>query len=581
MPKYWLISDRDRGGNGSHRNNDGLTYWVSDAGPLTDISNWKKETPSKFQTVLVEVSDQFPLLGPAETENQSHIAILIPESSNGFNSATSFYESLCGRLFEGPNSLGLCILFDWPSLAAGESDRRNARMCAEDLADILVMLLDWLVSKRDDATRDPAAACRAKVSLIAHGIGNYVLQKAMSIAWARRYQLRLSLVNQLVMVAADVDNDLFDAGALDNNDGTAMVALSHRITVLYSGRDAVLGASEELKRSGKRCLGRSGLAHRPPLASQLTQTDNVWDVDCSSFFPSSLREQEIHVAYFKTDAVLSFIRQILRGLDQGGLQVAVSSASQPDAATRMRDSDHKQQSVKPEIVLLVHGIRTHATWEEMVRSQLQDKPKRIVVPLRYGFMDVFQFWFPLWTRNRAIEKIYRRILDARSTYPGASYSIIAHSFGTYAICRILDDYPDIVLHRLVLCGSIVPNDFRWDHLAGRLESEVVNECGSRDIWPVLAKSTTWGYGDSGAFGFGTPRVQDRFHNYKHSDYFNQEFVEEYWLPYFLSGDIVDSEYEINRKAIPWWVSVLGVPWKYVVVAVILFGLVAAVLYSRA
>src|SRR5438046_10746614 len=112
MPKYWLISDRDRGGIGSNRNNNGLTYWVSDAGPLTDISNWKKETRRKFQTLLASASDQFPLLSPGETEGQSHIAILIPGSSVGFNSATSFYEKLCRALFDGPDNLGLCILFD-------------------------------------------------------------------------------------------------------------------------------------------------------------------------------------------------------------------------------------------------------------------------------------------------------------------------------------------------------------------------------------------------------------------------------------------------------------------------------------
>jgi len=73
---------------------------------------------------------------------------------------------------------------------------------------------------------------------MAHSMGNYLLQKAMAAAWTRKNQpLLVSLVNQLLMVAADVDNDLFDAGALDNSDGSAVANLTYRITALYSGRD--------------------------------------------------------------------------------------------------------------------------------------------------------------------------------------------------------------------------------------------------------------------------------------------------------------------------------------------------------
>ena len=105
---------------------------------------------------------------------------------------------------------------------------------------------------------------------------NYVVQKTMAAAWTRKNQpLSVSLINQLLMVAADVDNDLFDAGAPDNNDGSAIVNLTYRITALYSGRDEVLGASAGLKHFGTRRLGRAGLAHRPPLVTQPPQTDNV------------------------------------------------------------------------------------------------------------------------------------------------------------------------------------------------------------------------------------------------------------------------------------------------------------------
>ena len=125
--------------------------------------------------------------------------------NNKFTSATKFYQDLCGRLFDGPDSLGLCILYDWPSrgsILGYEPDRSHARLCAHDLTDVLSALFDWLVEKQQETINNAAKACKAKVSLIAHSVGNYVVQKAMASAWTRKNQpLLVSLINQLVMVA--------------------------------------------------------------------------------------------------------------------------------------------------------------------------------------------------------------------------------------------------------------------------------------------------------------------------------------------------------------------------------------------
>ncbi len=331
MPKYWLISDRNNGpggiGTGTGRNVPGLTYFVSDGGPLNNIANWKKVSHDQFQKLLSAAADSFPALPQGENENQSHVTILIHGFNVSFDHSTSFYEQLCGKLFDGPDSLGLCILYDWPSLGnvvGYEPDRAMARACAGDLTDILSELFDWLIKKQQTAINsdgDPQKACKAKVSVIAHSMGNYVLQKAMAAAWTRKNQpLLVSLINQLLMVAADVDNDLFDTGAPDNDDGGAIDNLTYRITALFSGRDAVLGSSAGLKHFGTRRLGRSGLAHEPPLVTQLPATDNVWDIDCSSFFPPSVNGLNIHGAYFVTDSVIALMRQILKGLDRGVLE---------------------------------------------------------------------------------------------------------------------------------------------------------------------------------------------------------------------------------------------------------------------
>ena len=204
-------------------NTGGLTYWVSDGGDLTSIGSWQKVRNARgFQTLLANAANDFPADVP--NEQQSHVTLLVHGFNVSFQSATSFYQKFCDSLFTGQDSLsGLCILYDWPSLGSVlgyEPDRAHARACAQDLTDVLSLLFDYLVDRQNATITNQANACKAKVSMIAHSMGNYVLQKAMSAAWTRKNQpLLASLLNQLVMVAADVDNDLFDTGAPDNNDG--------------------------------------------------------------------------------------------------------------------------------------------------------------------------------------------------------------------------------------------------------------------------------------------------------------------------------------------------------------------------
>jgi esterase/lipase superfamily enzyme len=332
MPKYWRISDRAIvKGQPSSIERGPLTFWVADKLATDGTIAWGQISKDQFRKLLIAASDAFEPI--EEQEDQPHVAFFVHGYNVGWQASSSSYQNLCARMFEGDDTLGLCVSFDWPSygnVLGYYPDRAHARACAQDLTDILSALFDWLVKKQNDALQAAVAVaedkkpkaepCKAKVSVISHSMGNYVLQKAMAAAWTRKNQpFLVTLVNQLVMVAADVDNDLFDAGAPDNDDGAAIANLTYRITALYSGRDAVLGASAGLKHFGMRRLGRSGLATRPPRVTAPPATDNVWDVDCSSFFPAAVGSQAIHGAYFETEKTIELMRQILKGIDRGVL----------------------------------------------------------------------------------------------------------------------------------------------------------------------------------------------------------------------------------------------------------------------
>lgn len=318
MPAYWMISDRalENGLPGDERGD--LSYWVSDHERLDNFANWKRVSVDEFKNLLIAAADTFPLIAGGNNEQQSHVTFLVHGYNNGWDDAARLYQKLCGALYSGPDSLGLCISFDWPSMGSVVDylpDREHARQCAADLADVLSALYDWLIGKQQAAFEDSRFACKAKVSMVAHSMGNYLLQKALAVAWTRKNQpLLVSLINQLVMVAADVDNDLFESNSSDGSDGDAVANLVYRITALYSGRDGVLGASAGLKHFGTRRLSRSGLAMPPP-----TDKDNTWDVECSSFFPPSVGGMGIHSAYFDTEGTLALLRDILRGIDRSVL----------------------------------------------------------------------------------------------------------------------------------------------------------------------------------------------------------------------------------------------------------------------
>jgi pimeloyl-ACP methyl ester carboxylesterase len=198
---------------------------------------------------------------------------------------------------------------------------------------------------------------------------------------------------------------------------------------------------------------------------------------------------------------------------------------------------------RSEVIFLIHGIRDRARWQSLVKRIMEEIDGVEVIPIRYGYFDVFRFWLPVCTRSKPIRYTQKQIQIGKNNYRVNKYSVIAHSFGTYAISKVLDDTQDLALERLVLCGCIIPKSYPWEHLKGRIKHKVINDYGTRDIWPFWARKLSWGYGETGRYGFGRSDVEDRAHNHGHSDYFDESFIRAYWKPLFESGQVVKSTWE--------------------------------------
>ncbi|MCZ4331112.1 hypothetical protein [Castellaniella denitrificans] len=208
-----------------------------------------------------------------------------------------------------------------------------------------------------------------------------------------------------------------------------------------------------------------------------------------------------------------------------------------------------------DVVVLIHGIRTHAEWQERLRDRLVELGID-AVPIGYGYMDVFRFLCPLFTRAKPLQKIEREFRGILKREPKPRVSVVAHSFGTYLLAKMLEDATDVRVNRVILCGSIISTEYRWDKVESRVGA-IVNEVAVSDFWPVLAKASSWGYGSSGTSGFKTQAVHDRYHRGGHSSFFDDGHMEQYWLPFLKDGQIVKSE-ETSRRKISFWISALHV-----------------------
>ena len=224
------------------------------------------------------------------------------------------------------------------------------------------------------------------------------------------------------------------------------------------------------------------------------------------------------------------------------------------------------------VVILIHGIRTAARWQSRVANIIEKETGAEVIPLKYGYFDLLRFWCPFGACRRGpVERLRKQIEGIREKNPKARLVVFAHSFGTYALSRILMDNPYFKFHRILLCGSIVPETYDWSRVENQILADdkrdaIINDCGTRDVWPVFAKSASWGYGASGTYGFGSFNVRDRFHPLTHSQFFEDAFVRRYWVPAVTGKPAEFSRGDKSAAASPGWFNLLHFPVRWGLVA---------------
>lgn len=215
-------------------------------------------------------------------------------------------------------------------------------------------------------------------------------------------------------------------------------------------------------------------------------------------------------------------------------------------------------------IILVHGIRTHARWYERAKQLLEAVHGVTVHPVKYGRLDLLRFIFPGPWRRRPVKVVTSKVskILERAAQP-QSVTIICHSNGTHLVAEMLRRDRELTIGNLILCGSVVNDNYDWDRTAIQVDGSIINEFGVRDMWPAFAKCITFGYGYSGTNGIGFP-VKDRIHDCGHSDYFTTDFISKFWIPYIRDREFVPpGDLTELIPDSPKWFYIFEFPWKFV------------------
>jgi hypothetical protein len=199
----------------------------------------------------------------------------------------------------------------------------------------------------------------------------------------------------------------------------------------------------------------------------------------------------------------------------------------------MNSHPRKRLRTKRKIIISLHGIRTRGKWQKDL-SPLLTEQGWIYYPLDYGWYSVL-FFIPSVFRGKRIEWFRRGYQEIRSRYPDVVPSIVAHSFGSWIVCKAIEKYEHLKFDKIILTGSIVSSEFDWSNVRERNQVTAVrNDVGKRDFWARFSRFFAWGTGCSGYSGFShkSEFLTDKVYPYyDHGSAFGYDHYLGEWVPF--------------------------------------------------
>lgn len=222
------------------------------------------------------------------------------------------------------------------------------------------------------------------------------------------------------------------------------------------------------------------------------------------------------------------------------------------------------------VVFILHGIRASRidNWLREVATEVarqyppieeegrETPPRTEIIRPSYGFFSALSFTVPR-VRRRNIERFQDAYTQAFARNRHATFDFIGHSNGTYMLGESLRDISAMRFRNVVLAGSVLPADYRWDEKLGHQIERVRSERGRMD-WPVgwLCSALSRGLwmrdvGTGGYSGFTRGRVDEElFHPGGHGSMFTDENIPR--MVSFARGDDPGDPLDAQTGELHWW-----------------------------
>ena len=187
------------------------------------------------------------------------------------------------------------------------------------------------------------------------------------------------------------------------------------------------------------------------------------------------------------------------------------------------------------VVISLHGIKTRGVWQKDLVPELA-RAGFIPYALDYDNFGAFRL-----LRSSSLDKQVEWLVGQYDSIVAETEcdrpSVVAHSFGTLQVTRLIAQHKHVQFDKVILAASIAQLNFPWvEALDSRRVHWVVNDFGGRDVWPRVAQRFVPNAGESGSSGFASAhRALHQVYNphHRHSDYFSKGNFSRHWVPTLL------------------------------------------------
>jgi pimeloyl-ACP methyl ester carboxylesterase len=158
-----------------------------------------------------------------------------------------------------------------------------------------------------------------------------------------------------------------------------------------------------------------------------------------------------------------------------------------DAFIHSKPKMGTQHSVRgaAHVVFVLHGIRANnRTWVEETINKMKLRSSAVeAIGPGYKYFSALRFAIPMF-RRRNLAWFQDAYSEALARNPGAKFSFIGHSNGTYLFGESLRKIPGMRFERAVLIGSVLPAEYDWREVFQRQQLRELRVDGSSHDWPV-------------------------------------------------------------------------------------------------